>query len=180
MGAEFHDFAGSVVVHAVGGWIASPQYCCSAHDAVATPRMAWWLHTAVIDSVPGTGRLDFDRRLVWLQRDECTKLDSISGLVAINSLMAMAGGTLVATWIGKNDPGFIHNGPLAGLAVRRLDPMHPDIGALIVGGIAGLFVWWMFTITQNKWKNRRRITRRMAIAWSVRHPGADCGPASSA
>ena len=80
-------------------------------------------------------------------------LDKISGLVAINSLMAMVGGTLVALLLGKNDPGFVHNGPLAGLVAvcAGSDVMHP-MGALVVGGVAGALFVVMFTLTQNRWK----------------------------
>jgi Amt family ammonium transporter len=80
-------------------------------------------------------------------------IDKMNGLVAINSLMAMVGGTLVALVLGKNDPGFAYNGPLAGLVAvcAGSDLMHP-LGALITGGIAGAIFVWMFTLTQNKWK----------------------------
>jgi Amt family ammonium transporter len=80
-------------------------------------------------------------------------LDKMNGLVAINSLMAMVGGTLVAVLMGKNDPGFAYNGPLAGLVAvcAGSDLMHP-LGALVTGGIAGAIFVWMFTLTQNKWK----------------------------
>jgi Amt family ammonium transporter len=80
-------------------------------------------------------------------------LDKISGLVAVNSLMAMVGGTLVALLMGKNDPGFVHNGPLAGLVAvcAGSDLMHP-FGALVVGAVAGGLFVVMFTLTQNKWK----------------------------
>ena len=80
-------------------------------------------------------------------------IDKISGLVAVNSVMAMVGGTLVALAMGKNDPGFVYNGPLAGLVAvcAGSDLMHP-IGALVVGGVAGAIFVAMFTLTQNKWK----------------------------
>ena len=80
-------------------------------------------------------------------------LDKISGLVAVNSLMAMVGGTLAALIAGKNDPGFVHNGPLAGLVAvcAGSDLMHP-LGALVVGVVAGLLFVSMFTLTQNRWK----------------------------
>ncbi|MBP8902965.1 MAG: ammonium transporter, partial [Thiobacillaceae bacterium] len=80
-------------------------------------------------------------------------LEAVSGLVAVNSLMAMVGGTLAALFIGKNDPGFIHNGPLAGLVAvcAGSDLMHP-VGALATGAVAGALFVFMFTITQNKWK----------------------------
>ena len=74
-------------------------------------------------------------------------------MVAVNSLMAMVGGTLVAVLMGKNDPGFAYNGPLAGLVAvcAGSDLMHP-LGALVVGGVAGALFVVMFTLTQNKWK----------------------------
>src|SRR5471032_890172 len=80
-------------------------------------------------------------------------INNISGLVAVNSLMAMVGGTLAALWMGKNDPGFVHNGPLAWLVAicAGSDLMHP-IGALFVGGVAGALFVVMFTLTQNRWK----------------------------
>ena len=80
-------------------------------------------------------------------------IDAIAGLVAVNSLMAMVGGILVATIVGRNDPGFVHNGPLAGLVAvcAGSDLMHP-LGALVTGGIAGGLFVWTFTMAQNKWK----------------------------
>ena len=153
-GAEFHDFAGSVVVHAVGGWIAlsavlllgarSNRYrkdgAISAHPPSSIPFLALgaWILTI--------GWFGFNVM-------SAQTLDKISGLVAVNSLMAMVGGTLVALVMGKNDPGFLHNGPLAGLVAvcAGSDLMHP-LGALVVGCIAGAIFVVMFTLTQNKWK----------------------------
>jgi Amt family ammonium transporter len=153
-GAEFHDFAGSVVVHAVGGWIAlgavlllgarSNRYrkdgAISAHPPSSIPFLALgaWILTV--------GWFGFNVM-------SAQTLDKISGLVAVNSLMAMVGGTLAALWVGKNDPGFLHNGPLAGLVAvcAGSDLMHP-LGALVVGAIAGAIFVYMFTLTQNKWK----------------------------
>ena len=153
-GAEFHDFAGSVVVHAVGGWIAlgavvllgarSNRYrkdgAISAHPPSSIPFLALgaWILTV--------GWFGFNVM-------SAQTLDKLSGLVAVNSLMAMVGGTLVALVLGKNDPGFLHNGPLAGLVAvcAGSDLMHP-LGALVVGGVAGAIFVLMFTLTQNKWK----------------------------
>ena len=153
-GEEFHDFAGSVVVHAVGGWIAlgavillgarSNRYrkdgAVSAHPPSSIPFLALgaWILTV--------GWFGFNVM-------SAQTLDKISGLVAVNSLMARVGGTLVALVLGKNDPGFLHNGPLAGLVAvcAGSDLMHP-MGALVVGGIAGAIFVVMFTLTQNKWK----------------------------
>ena len=153
-GEEFHDFAGSVVVHAVGGWLALPAVvllgaranryrkdgAISAHPPSNIPFLALgaWILTV--------GWFGFNVM-------SAQTIDKISGLVAVNSLMAMVGGTLVALALGKNDPGFVHNGPLAGLVAvcAGSDLMHP-LGALVVGGLAGAIFVVMFTLTQNKWK----------------------------
>jgi len=153
-GARFHDFAGSVVVHAVGGWIALPAVVLlgarrgrytkdgmvSAHPPSNIPFLALgaWILTV--------GWFGFNVMSAQL-------IEAVSGLVAVNSLMAMVGGTLAALVIGRNDPGFIHNGPLAGLVAvcAGSDLMHP-LGAMATGTIAGGLFVWMFMVTQNKWK----------------------------
>ena len=153
-GEEFHDFAGSIVVHAVGGWLALPAVILlgarsnrykkdggiSAHPPSNIPFLALgaWILTV--------GWFGFNVM-------SAQTIDKISGLVAVNSLMAMVGGTLAALVVGKNDPGFLHNGPLAGLVAvcAGSDLMHP-LGALITGGVAGGVFVVMFTLTQNKWK----------------------------
>ena len=154
LGAKFHDFAGSVVVHAVGGWIGlvavlllgarhgryRKDGAMAAHPPSSIPFLALgaWILTV--------GWFGFNVM-------SAQAIDKISGLVAVNSLMAMVGGTLVALFVGRNDPGFVHNGPLAGLVAvcAGSDIMHP-IGALVTGGVAGGLFVWMFTLTQNKWK----------------------------
>jgi Amt family ammonium transporter len=153
-GHEFHDFAGSIVVHAVGGWVALPAVlllgarrgryskdgAIAAHPPSNIPFLALgaWILTV--------GWFGFNVM-------SAQTLDKMNGLVAVNSLMAMVGGTLVALVMGKNDPGFVYNGPLAGLVAvcAGSDLMHP-LGALVTGGIAGGIFVWMFTWTQNKWK----------------------------
>jgi ammonium transporter, Amt family len=153
-GETFRDFAGSIVVHAVGGWIALPAVillgarhnryqkngAISAHPPSSIPFLALGAWILCV------GWFGFNVM-------SAQTLDKISGLVAVNSLMAMVGGTLVALLLGKNDPGFVHNGPLAGLVAvcAGSDIMHP-LGALAVGGIAAAIFVVMFTLTQNKWK----------------------------
>lgn len=153
-GEEFHDFAGSIVVHAVGGWIALPAIILlgarrgrytkegniSAHPPSSIPFLAlgaWIL---------AVGWFGFNVM-------SAQTIDKVSGLVAMNSLMAMVGGTLAAWVIGRNDPGFTYNGPLAGLVAvcAGSDLMHP-LGALVVGLIAGGLFVYMFTLVQNRWK----------------------------
>ncbi|MCQ9376646.1 ammonium transporter [Methyloversatilis sp. XJ19-49] len=153
-GHPFHDFAGSIVVHAVGGWIAlaavlllgarrgrySRDGGISAHPPSSIPFLALgaWILTV--------GWFGFNVM-------SAQKLEGVNGLVAVNSLMAMVGGTLAALIAGRNDPGFTHNGPLAGLVAvcAGSDLMHP-LGALVTGAVAGGLFVWMFTLTQNRWK----------------------------
>ncbi len=153
-GAPFHDFAGSVVVHAMGGWIALAAVILlgarhgrykndgrvSAHPPSSIPFLALGSWILIV---------------VWFGFNvmSAQRVDAISGLVAINSLMAMVGGTLSANLVGKNDPGFLHNGPLAGLVAicAGSDVVHP-FGALVIGVIAGVIFVKLFTYTQNKLK----------------------------
>lgn len=153
-GAQFHDFAGSVVVHAVGGWIAlaavlhlgarrgryTKEGLVSAHPPSNIPFLALGSWILIV------GWFGFNVM-------SAQKLEAITGLVALNSLMAMAGGTLAALVVGKNDPGFAYNGPLAGLVAicAGSDIVHP-IGALAMGAMAGAMFVTLFTLTQNKWK----------------------------
>ena len=153
-GEEFHDFAGSVVVHAMGGWIGlvavlflgarrgrySREGGIAAHPPSSIPFLAlgaWIL---------SVGWFGFNVM-------SAQTLDKISGLVAANSLLAMAGGTLAAFVVGRNDPGFVHNGPLAGLVAvcAGSDVMHP-LGALATGVVAGALFVYLFTVTQNRWR----------------------------
>ncbi len=153
-GAGFHDFAGSVVVHAVGGWIAlsavlllGPRYgrygkdgMISAHPPSSIPFLSLgaWILTV--------GWFGFNVM-------SAQSVEGVSGLVAVNSLMAMAGGVIAALFVGRYDPGFVHNGPLAGLVAicAGSDVVHP-LGALFIGLVAGAVFVWTFTLTQNRWK----------------------------
>ena len=153
-GASFHDFAGSVVVHTLGGWIAFAAVILlgarhgrykkdgrvSAHPPSSIPFLALGSWILIV------GWFGFN--VMSAQR-----LDAISGLVAMNSLMAMVGGTLAANFFGQEDPGFLHNGPLAGLVAicAGSDIVHP-LGAMLIGAIAGFIFVKLFTYTQNKLK----------------------------
>ncbi|GAA3529454.1 ammonium transporter [Zobellella aerophila] len=152
-GAGFHDFAGSVVVHGVGGWIALVAVLLLG---VRRGRYRGGRLVAFPPSnIPFLALGAWILSIGWFGFNvmSAQTLDGISGLVAVNSLMAMVGGIITALLLGRNDPGFIHNGPLAGLVAvcAGSDLMHP-IGALVVGAVAGALFVWLFTLQQNKWK----------------------------
>lgn len=153
-GAPFHDFAGSVVVHAMGGWIGlvavvllGSRYGRYRSDGLMTAHPP--------SSIPFLALGAWVLTVGWFGFNvmSAQTVAAVSGLVAVNSLMAMVGGVLAALVAGKNDPGFLHNGPLAGLVAvcAGSDVMHP-IGALAVGAVAGALFVWTFTLTQNRWK----------------------------
>jgi Amt family ammonium transporter len=154
-GAPFHDFAGSVVVHGVGGWIAFSAVI------LLGARQGRYRSDGSIGAAFAPSSIPFLALGAWILTVgwfgfnvmSAQAVDGISGLVAMNSLMAMVGGLLAALIAGKNDPGFLHNGPLAGLVAvcAGSDVMHP-MGSLIVGAIAGALFVWSFTMAQNKWK----------------------------
>ena len=152
-GASFHDFAGSVVVHAVGGWLALAAVLLlgSRNGRYRDGRLVAFAPS----NIPFLALGSWILIVGWFGFNvmSAQTLAAVSGLVAVNSLMAMVGGTVAALFIGRNDPGFLHNGPLAGLVAicAGSDLMHP-VGALITGLIAGGMFVFAFTATQVKWK----------------------------
>ena len=153
-GAEFHDFAGSVVVHAMGGWLALGAVVLLGHRYRRYGK-GGEVYAHPPSSIPFLSLGAWVLTVGWFGFNvmSAQTIDAISGLVAVNSLMAMAGGILAALVAGKNDPGFVHNGPLAGLVAvcAGSDIMHP-LGALVTGAVAGGLFVWTFTLCQNKWK----------------------------
>ena len=153
-GAPFNDFAGSVVVHAMGGWIAL------AAVLILGPRLGRYtkdgrLNAFPPSNIPFLALGSWILTVGWFGFNVMSEqsLEGVSGLVAVNSLMAMVGGTLASLVIGKNDPGFLYNGPLAGLvAVCAGSNLFHPLGALTVGLVAGALFVWSFSLTQNKWK----------------------------
>jgi len=153
-GAPFHDFAGSVVVHAMGGWIALAAVVLLG---ARTGRYGkdGRLHAYPPSNIPFLALGAWILTVGWFGFNvmSAQAVQGISGLVAVNSLMALVGGTIAALILGKNDPGFVHNGPLAGLVAvcAGSDIMHP-LGALATGVVAGALFVWAFTLTQNRLK----------------------------
>ncbi|AZF20487.1 ammonium transporter [Pseudomonas sp. R3-52-08] len=152
-GASFHDFAGSVVVHAMGGWLAL------AAVLLLGPRNGRYREGRLVafapSSIPFLALGSWILIVGWFGFNvmSAQTLNGVSGLVAVNWLMAMVGGTVAALVIGRNDPGFLHNGPLAGLVAicAGSDLMHP-VGALVTGVVAGGLFVWCFMAAQDRWK----------------------------
>ena len=153
-GAAFHDYAGSMVVHGMGGWIALVAVL------LLGPRHGRYGKNGEIyahppSNIPFLALGSWVLAVGWFGFNvmSAQEINAISGLVAVNSLMAMVGGILSALVVGRNDPGFLHNGPLAGLVAvcAGSDVMHP-IGALLTGLIAGGLFVWLFTFVQNRLK----------------------------
>ncbi|WP_417662664.1 ammonium transporter [Pseudomonas sp.] len=152
-GAAFHDFAGSVVVHAMGGWLAfGAVILLGRRDGRYRDGR---LVAFAPSNIPFLALGSWVLIIGWFGFNvmSAQTLGSVSGLVAVNTLMAMVGGTVAALFVGRNDPGFLHNGPLAGLVAvcAGSDLMHP-VGALMTGAIAGAFFVWAFTAAQANWK----------------------------
>jgi len=151
-GAGFHDFAGSVVVHAVGGWLAlcgvlvlGPRMGRYSAGGASTPFMP--------SNIPFLALGSWMLIVGWFGFNvmSAQEVQGISGLVAMNSLLAMVGGVLAALVLGKADPGFVHNGALAGLVAicAGSDVVHP-FGALVIGAVGGGMFVYMFHFTQEK------------------------------
>jgi len=152
LGAPFKDFAGSIVVHAFGGWAALGAVL------LLGPRIGRYDGRSMASapsSIPWLAMGSWLLCIGWFGFNvmSAQRLEAVSGLVAINSLMAMSGGIIVAYIVGDNDPGFVHNGALAGLVAvcAGSDVMHP-LGSLVVGGVAGAIFVQMFQISTIRWK----------------------------
>ncbi|WP_294948638.1 ammonium transporter [Sulfurivirga sp.] len=154
-GAGFHDFAGSLVVHGVGGWIALAAVLLYGHRHGRYTRDGRINYAHPPSSIPFLALGAWILSVGWFGFNvmSAQTVDAISGVVALNSLMAMVGGILAATVFGKRDPGFIHNGPLAGLVAicAGSDIVNP-LGALAIGLVAGWLFVKAFTWTQNTLK----------------------------
>jgi ammonium transporter, Amt family len=154
-GAPLHDFAGSIVVHTIGGWIGLAAVLLMGARSGRYHKDGRGMTAHPPSSIPFLALGAWILSVGWFGFNvmSAQTIESVSGLVAINSLMAMVGGTLAAMWAGRNDPGFVHNGPLAGLVAvcAGSNIMHP-LGALVTGVVAGALFVYTFTLTQNRWR----------------------------
>jgi len=149
-GAPFHDYAGSVVVHTVGGWLALP-----AIILLGARLKRYETNSIKVSSIPFLALGSWTLIVGWFGFNVMSAgaVESISGLVAINSLMAMVGGTIAAMFISKNDAGFVHNGALAGLvAVCAGSDIYHPVSAAVVGAVAGGIFVFLFETETVKWQ----------------------------
>jgi len=150
-GASFHDFAGSVVVHSMGGWLALPAVLFLG------PRRGRFVgrksHPIPVSNIPFLALGSWVLAVGWFGFNvmSAQSLEGISGLVAVNSLLAMVGGVLFALVVGRNDPGFVHNGALAGLIAicAGSDLVHP-LAAFLMGGLGAVIFVYGFQWEQEK------------------------------
>lgn len=153
-GAPFNDFAGSIVVHAVGGWIA-----LGAVVMLGVRRGRYRRDGSAVgippSSIPFLALGSWLLCIGWFGFNvmSAQSVDGVNGLVAMNSLLAMGGGILAALLVGRNDPGFVHNGALAGLVAvcAGSNVMHP-LGSLVVGAVAGVIFVVVFQLCHNRWR----------------------------
>ncbi|MFZ4507927.1 MAG: ammonium transporter [Fimbriimonas sp.] len=152
MGHGVVDFAGSSVVHAVGGWVAL------AGSIVLGPRIGKYVNgksvTLAGHHIPmalvGTFILAFG----WFGFNAGSMLGAAGagnlriGVVATNTMLASAGGAFVAMMYmklttGKFDPGNTANGMLGGLvAITAPCAFVDSLSSVIIGAIAALLVIW--------------------------------------
>lgn len=154
-GAPFHDFAGSIVVHAVGGWIALAAIIVLGSRTGRYDNNGNMRHVYPPSSIPFLALGAWILSVGWFGFNvmSAQAIEGIQGLVAMNSLMAMVGGIIAATFVGDKDPGFIHNGPLAGLvAICAGSDVVSPLGALVIGLVAGALFVKAFTWTQKNLK----------------------------
>lgn len=143
----FHDFAGSTVVHSVGGWIAL------AGAMMLGPRIGKYGHDGKARPIPGHSLVlgTLGVFLLWIgwfgfnPASYTAGIGSISRVAMTTNLAACAGtvAALVTAWIvtGKPDLTMALNGSLAGLVAitAPCDLVTPN-ASIIIGLVAGVLV----------------------------------------
>jgi len=146
-GLGFIDFAGSTVVHSMGGWLAL------AGAVIVGPRMGKFGKDGKVKPIPGHNipLASLGVFLLWFgwygfNPGSTTTGDSSTAIIAVTTTLAAAAGAIVAmlvTWLkyGKSDIGMTLNGALAGLVgitagCANVSPMS----SVIIGAVAGVVV----------------------------------------
>jgi Amt family ammonium transporter len=143
----FIDFAGSTVVHSVGGWAAL------AGAIVVGPRLGRYLSDGRVRPIPGHSLTMaalgvFILFIGWFgfNPGSTTAANGLEARIAVNTLLAGCTGCLAAlavSWLkfGKPDIGMTFNGVLAGLvAITAPCATITPLGSVIVGFLAGALV----------------------------------------
>ena len=149
LGGCFEDFAGSVVVHSIGGWLALPAII------MVGSRIRRFQRTPPPSNIPFLALGSWILCIGWFGFNvgSAAALNSANGLVAVNSLMAMVGGILASVAVSRNDAGFTHNGAIAGLiAICSGSAIVHPAAAFVIGAIAGLLFHYMFSIETERFK----------------------------
>ncbi|APG27427.1 ammonium transporter [Syntrophotalea acetylenivorans] len=146
-GLGFIDFAGSTVVHSIGGWLAL------AGAIVVGPRLGKYDKKGKVKPIPGHSipLAGLGVFLLWFgwygfNPGSTTTGDTSIALIAVTTTLAAAAGAItamLATWIkyGKSDIGMTLNGALAGLVGITAGCANVSpVSAVIIGGIAGVLV----------------------------------------
>lgn len=143
----FHDFAGSTVVHSVGGWLAL------AGAIILGPRLGKYGPDKKPRAIPGHNipLASLGVFILWFgwfgfNPGSTTSGAGLAGYIAVTTNLAAAAGAvtaLITSWIvvKKPDVSMALNGVLAGLVAitAPCDGVSP-IGAVIIGGFGGVLV----------------------------------------
>ncbi len=163
LGAGYLDFAGSGVVHAIGGWTAL------AGAVVLGPRLGKYNKDGTSNSVPGHDMvLAIAGTIIlafgWFGFNPGSTLGASGGgnlrigIIAVNTMLAGSAGALVAmliTWYqGKRpDIGMTCNGLLAGLvAITAPSGFVSPISSIIIGIVAGVLVVFFVGIVDKRFR----------------------------
>jgi len=143
----FIDFAGSTVVHSVGGWLAL------AGAIVVGPRLGKYGADGKARAIPGhniplAGLGVFILWFGWFgfNPGSTTTADGTIGYIAVNTALSACTGALgamILVWIkhGKPDTSMSLNGALAGLVAITAGCYEVSpVGSLIIGLLAGMLV----------------------------------------
>jgi Amt family ammonium transporter len=153
-GAEFHDFAGSVVVHGFAGWLALPAMMVlgarqGRFDRHGEPQPLPPVNLPLL--LLGSWILV----LTWFGVSVlgAQRLPASTGLVAANGLLAIMGGIAGVLAVNRGNTGLVHGGALAGLIAigAGADLVHPAAAA-VIGLVGGALLIPALKLGENYWK----------------------------
>ncbi len=164
LGKGYIDFAGSGVVHAVGGW------CALAGAVVIGPRLGKFNRDGSANTIPGHNMVlavtgCFILAFGWFGFNPGSTLGAATngnlriGIIAVDTMLAGAFGSVAAmayTWITgakKPDVGMMGNGLLAGLvAITAPSGYVSPVASCIIGIVAGVNVVFFAGVIERVFK----------------------------